>query len=109
MIKRAPRQPKHRTRLPNTFQPIVPSITWTASIVSGKVRVVASQTVVQSGIPAFTCQAVRPTSITSISGTTFDLGYAVTPVTTNSFVVDANDPAIRIANGGYLAPGTVTL
>jgi hypothetical protein len=70
---------------------------------------VASQSVVQSGIPHFTVQGVAPTSITPVSATTFDLGYAVTPVTTNTFIVDANDPQIRTANGGYLAPGTVTL
>lgn len=109
MATRVPRQGRGRLRLPKNYQPIVPTIAFTASIVSGKVRVVAAATVTQSGIPAFTVQGIKPTSITTISGTTFDLGYAVTPVTSNTFIVDANDPQIRTANGGYLAPGSVTL
>lgn len=109
MATRVPRQGRGRVRLPKTFQPVVPAVSWTASIVSGKVRVVASQSVVTAGIPKYTVQGVAPTSITSISATTFDLGYAATPVTTNVFIADANDPGIRVANGGYLAPGTVTL
>lgn len=109
MATRVPRQGRGRIRLPKNFQPISAAISYTASIVSGKVRVVASQSVVQSGVPHYTVQGVAPTSLTSISATTFDLGYAVTPVTTNVFVTDANDPAIRTASGAYLAAGSVTL
>lgn len=109
MATRVPRQGRGRVRLPKNYQPIVPTVSYTASIVSGKVRVVASTAVTQSGIPAYTVQGVRPTSITSINSTTFDLGYAATPVTGNTFITDANDPQVRTANGGYLAPGSVTL
>jgi hypothetical protein len=108
MATRVPRQSRGRTRLPKTFQPIVPSVSWTASIVSSKVRLVASVSVTTNGVPKFTVQGVNPTAITIISATTFDLTYATAPVTTNVFVVDANDPAVRAANGGYLAAGQTT-
>jgi len=109
MLTRRSVKPLHRTRLAKTFQPTVPSLTCTAAIVSTKVRVTTPQAYTKNGIPNFTVQGVAPTAITAVSATTFDLTYAVTPVTGNTFVIDANDPAIRFANGGYCAPLTVTL
>jgi hypothetical protein len=108
MATRAPRQPRHRTRLSNSHQPIVPPITWTAAIASGKVAVTCSLPVVLAGLPAFTVQGVKPTAITQVSATVFDLTYAATPVTGNVFVVDPNDPAIRGQAGSFLNAGTTT-
>jgi hypothetical protein len=108
MLTRRNTKPLHRTRLAKTFQPTVPTVASTASIVSTKVRVVCAQAYTSNGIPHFTVQGVAPTAITNVNATTFDLTYAVTPVTTNVFIIDANDPAIRFANGGYLAAGQTT-
>jgi len=109
MLNRRNTKPLHRTRLAKTFQPTVPSFTATAAIVAGKVRVTVPSQYVINGVPSFTCQGVTPTAVTAVSSTTFDLTYAVTPVTTNTFIIDANDPGIRFPNGGYIAPATVTL
>jgi hypothetical protein len=109
MIKRAPRQSRHRTRLPASFQPTVPAITYTAAIVSGKVRVTTALPYTLSGLPAgFKVQGVSPIAITPVTPTTFDLTYTATPVTTNVFVTDANDPAVRGSAGGFLAAGSTT-
>lgn len=109
MIKRAPRQPRHRTRLAPSFQPAAPGITWTVSIVSTKARVVCSLPISIAGIPlGMTCQGVAPTAITSINPTTFDLTYASAPVSTNTFAVAANQYNVRGAAGGTLAAGTYT-
>jgi hypothetical protein len=108
MATRAPRQPRHRNRLHPSFQPTVPPITWTASIVTGKVQVVTNLPVVLAGLPAFTVQGVKPTSISSVNATTFDLSYAATPVTTNVFVVDPNDQGVRGSTGSFLNAGSTT-
>lgn len=109
MIKRAPRQPRHRTRLPAGYAPTVPALTWTAAIVSGKVRVTTQLPYTLQGLPTgLTVQGVAPISVTPVSATTFDLGYTATPVTTNVFLVPANEPHVRGAAGGFLNSGTTT-
>lgn len=109
MLTRRNVKPRHTTRLAKTFQPNVPSLVSTAVINSAKVRVTVPQQYTINGIPAFTVQGVNPTAITAVSATTFDLTYAAAVVATNVFVIDANDPGVRFANGGYIAPLTVTL
>jgi hypothetical protein len=109
MITRARRQPKHRTRLPANFQPSVPAVTWTAAIATLKARITTNIPVVISGLPTgMTVQGVAPTSITMISPTVFDLGYAASVVSTNVLIIDANDPNVRAATGGFLNAGTFT-
>jgi hypothetical protein len=108
MLTRRNTKPLHRSRLAKTFQPTVPSISWTAAIVGGKVRVTTTQNLTLNGVPHFTVQGVNPTAITSVSAGVFDLTYAATPVSTNVFVVDGSDPAVRNAVGGYLAAGSFT-
>lgn len=109
MLTRRNVKPRHITRLAKTFQPNVPALTATAAINATHVRVTVPQQYTINGIPNFTVQGVAPTAINAVSATTFDLVYAAAVVATNVFVIDANDPAIRFANGGYLAPLTVTL
>lgn len=107
MIKRAPRQPRHRNRLPATHQITVPAVTWTAAIAGGKVRVTTAIPVSIEGVPsAITVQGVSPTAITAVSATVFDLTYAATPVATNVFIIPAGVQAIQSQTGGVLAAGT---
>lgn len=109
MIKRAPRAPRNRTRLPAVFQPTAPALIATAAINTGKVRVTTNLPYVYAAIPAtFTVQGVGPTALTPISPTVFDLTYAVTPVTTNVFQIHANDPGVRGQAGGFVAAATTT-
>ena len=110
MIKRAPRQPRHRQRLAPTFQPTVPALTWTMSIVAAKLRVTVTSPYTYGGVlPKITVQGALATAITQVSSTVFDLTYASSVVTTNVVVVPANDPGIRSMTGGFLNAGTVTL
>lgn len=109
MATRAPRQGRGRNRLPKNFQPIVPALTWTASIVANKLRMTLALPFNYVSIPQVTVQGVAPTAFTQISATVFDLTYAANVVTTNVVVVPANDPGIRGAAGGFLNAGTVTL
>lgn len=109
MIKRAPRQGRSRGRLPANFAPSVPALTWTAAIVAGKVRVTTGLPYTLGGIPlSLKVQGVAPTAVTPVTATTFDLTYLATPVTTNVFLVGANEPNVRSASGGFLNAGTVT-
>lgn len=109
MIKRAPRQPRHRNRLPTTFQPTLPALTYTATISSGKVLVTTTLPIVVNSLPAsFTVQGVAPISITGVSATSFLLTYTATVVTTNVFATDSNDPAVRGASGGFLVAKSTT-
>ncbi|MGN6368148.1 MAG: hypothetical protein ACTHN5_07810 [Phycisphaerae bacterium] len=108
MIKRAPRVNKHPNRLSPNFSAGIPFVTWTAAINATKVRLTTSVDVVVTGLPNFTVQGVKPTAVTKVSAGVFDLTYASAVVATNVFVVDANDPAVRSAAGGFLTPGSVT-
>lgn len=109
MIKRAPRQPRHRTRLPATFNPTIPALTYTATISAGNVLVTTTLPVTIAGLPAgFKVQGVSPLTITSVSATSFTLHYTAAVVSTNVFVTDANDPGVRGTAGGYLAAGSTT-
>lgn len=109
MIKRAPRQPSHRTRLPATFAPQQPPLNWTASIVATKARLTLNLPYSSSGIPtAITVQGLPPIAITQINATTFDLTYAASVVTTNVLNVPAGVPQVRGAAGGNLASGAFT-
>jgi hypothetical protein len=109
MIKRAPRQPRHRTRLPNSFQPTVPPLTWAATIVATKARLTLNLPYSIGGLPVgITVQGVAPTAITQVSATAFDLTYAAAVVATNVLVVPAGVPQIRGAAGGTLAAGSFT-
>ena len=109
MIKRAPRQSRHRTRLPASFQPTAPALTWAATIVATKARITTNLPYVINGLPSgITVQGVAPTAITQISSLVFDLTYAASVVSTNVLVVPANEPHIRGAAGGNLAAGTFT-
>jgi hypothetical protein len=109
MIKRAPRQPRHRTRLPNSFQPTVPPLNWTATIVATKARLTLSLPYSIGGLPTgITVQGVAPTAITQVSSLVFDLTYPSSVVSTNVLVVPGGVPQIRGAAGGTLAAGTFT-
>ena len=109
MIKRAPRQSRGRTRLPNNYSPVVPAVTWTAAIVAGKARITTNLPVVINALPVgMTVQGVAPTSVTQISSNSFDLGYAATVVTTNVLVIPQNAPQVRGQAGGFLNAGTNT-
>lgn len=109
MIARAPRAPRHRTRLPNTFQPQLPAITWTAAINAGNARVTTNLPTVINGLPTtFTVQGVAPLTITQISPTVFDLHYTAAVVATNVLLIPAGNPMVRGQTGGTLAAGSVT-
>lgn len=109
MIKRAPRQPRSRTRLPAGYSVTAAALTWTASIVATKARIVLNLPYASSGLPTgITVQGQPPTSITQVNAVTFDLGYAASVVTTNVLVVPQNVQQIRGAAGGYLSAGTFT-
>lgn len=109
MIKRAPRQSRHRSRLPNTFQPSAPALTWAATIVAAKVRMTLVLPFSIGGVPlGIKCQGVSPTAITQVSALIFDLTYAATPVSTNVLTVAANEPNIRGNAGGNLSAGSFT-
>lgn len=109
MLTRRSVKPRHTSRLAKNYQPLVPTFTATAAINSSKVRVTTPSQYTLNGVPGFTVQGVRPTAVTAVDATHFDLTYATTPVTGNTFIIDANDPGVRFPNGGYLAPLTVTL
>lgn len=109
MIKRAPRQPRHRTRLAPSYQPAAPALTWTAAIVATKARITTNLPFVISALPiGITVQGVAPTAITQITPTSFDLTYASSVVSTNVLVVPQNEYQIRGFAGGGLAAGTIT-
>lgn len=109
MLTRAPRKPRHRNRLPNSFQPAAPALTWTATIVAAKVRMTLVLPFAFSGIPlGITVQGVGPIGIEQISNLIFDLDYTADVVSTNVLVVPANVPEVRGAAGGTLAAGTKT-
>lgn len=109
MIKRAPRQPRHRTRLPASFQVTVPPLAWTATIVATKARLTLNLPYAISGLPVgITVQGVAPTAITQVSALVFDLTYAASVVSTNVLVVPAGVPQVRGNAGGTLAAGTFT-
>lgn len=109
MIKRAPRQPRNRNRLPGTFQPTAPAVTWTAAISATKARLTTNIPCVLSGVPTgITVQGMAPTAITQVSALVFDLTYAAAVIATNVLVVPANVPQIGAAAGGRLAAGSFT-
>lgn len=109
MIKRAPRQPRHRTRLPAYYNPTVPGLTWTATISGGNARITTNLPYSFSGVPSgITVQGVAPLTITAVSATVFDLHYAAAVVSTNVLVVPASVPEVRGTTGGTLAAGSYT-
>ena len=109
MIARARRQPRHRQRLPNNFQPLAPAVVWTASISAGDVLLTTNVPFSISSLPKeITVQGVAPIAFTSISATSFKLHYAATVVSTNVLVVPANIPEVRGQAGGTLAAGSYT-
>lgn len=109
MIKRAPRQPRHRTRLAPSFQPTAPALTWVATINATKARFTLNLPFAESGLPlGITVQGQPPTAITQVSANVFDLTYAAAVVSTNVLVVPAGVPQIRGQAGGTLAAGTYT-
>lgn len=109
MIKRAPRAPRNRTRLPNNFQPTVPAMTWTAAISAGDALITTALPYTLVSLPlGIKVQSVSPLTITQVSTNSFKLHYAAAVVATNVIVVPANEPGIRNNTGGYLASGTFT-
>lgn len=109
MIKRAPRQPKHRTRLPNTYQPTAPVLTWAATIDDTKARITTNLPFSIAGLPTgITVQGEPPTAITQISPNVFDLTYAAPVVTGNVINVPAGTNQIRGNAGGVLAASGYT-
>ena len=109
MIKRAPRQPTHRTRLPISHTIIVPALTWVATISAGDVLMTLNLPMSISGLPVgITVQGVAPIGYTPVSATSFKLHYTAAVVSTNALVVPANVPQVRGQAGGTLAAGSYT-
>lgn len=109
MLTRAPRKGRSRGRLPKTFQPAAPALTWVATLVAAKVRMTLALPYSFSGIPTgITVQGVGAIGIEQISALVFDLEYTADVVTTNVLVVPANVQEVRGQAGGCLAAGTKT-
>jgi len=109
MIKRAPRQPRHRTRLPNSYQPAAPALTWVATLVATKARLTLNLPYANSGVPTLiTNEGVGATAIEQVAANVFDLTFPTAVVATDVLVVPANVPEVRGAAGGTLSAGTHT-
>lgn len=109
MIKRAPRQPRHRTRLPAGFQPSVPALSWTAAIDGGDAVITTLTPVVISALPVgITNEGIAPISFTITTPTEFVLHYAAPVTSTDTIVVPGNVDQVKSAIGGTLAPGQFT-
>jgi len=108
MLTRRNTKPLHRTRLAKTFQPTVPSLAFTPAASGNNVTLTVPNGYVLNGVPNFTANGTSPTSAIASNGTVITLTYAAA-TTGKTFVADANDPAVRYANGAYLSALTVTL
>ncbi len=114
MIKRAPRQTPNRTRLPKSFQPTTPALTWTAAVSGGKARVTtATPWVYDASVPSSIVinktTNTACTAITPVSSTVFDLTFgAHTVVATDTLIIPGGVYTVRNANGGNLAAGQTT-
>jgi len=108
MLTRRNVKPRHFTRLSKTFQPVVPAFGFTPAASGNNVTLTVPTGYVLSGTPNYTCNGTPPTGAVATSASVITLTYAAA-TTGKTFVSDPNDPAIRYANGAYLAGLTVTL
>jgi len=108
MLNRRNVKPLHRTRLAKTFQPTVPSLTFTPAASTNNVTLTVPTGYVLNGIPLFTCNGSLPTAAVASNSTVITLAYGFA-TSGKVFTSDANDPAVRYANGAYLSALTVTL
>lgn len=109
MMNRTPKQSRGRTRLAPSFQPTVPALAWTATIVATKARLSLNLPFALSGIPVTITNDGEPcTAITPIDAITIDLEFTTAVVPTDVLSVPAGVPEVRGAAGGTLAAGDFT-
>ena len=109
MIKRAPRAPRHKNRLPAGYVPTLPAVQWVATIVATKARFTCNIPVSIDGIPASIEDQGQPaTSIAQVSAQVFDVGFAAAVIPTDVLHVPAGVVEVKGVAGGTLAAGDYT-
>ena len=112
MIRRPVINRRNRRKVAINNQPTGAFAVSTNSIVATKWRLTLSLPVVVNGpvsaFAGFTVQGAAPTSVTVVSPTQVDLGYAAAVVATNVGVIPATSNALRTYAGGYVAAATHT-
>jgi len=108
MIKRAPRQPRGRTRLAPTFAPNVPQVPYTGTVAGGSVTL-------SLGIPS--SLNGQPTKITAPGNTLtlasmpdtqhLNLQFAGSITPTGTITIGTGETAVKGQSGGLLVPGTI--
>ena len=115
MIRRPYRHQRARSHSTPSSQPLLAAAGATLSISANKLRLTFGVPVVVSGIPvSITRQAagagalLPATSVTVVSPTVVDVGYAANLVATDVVTIPSNVPEIRAQNGGQVAAATKT-
>ena len=109
MLTRRNTKPLHRTRLAKTFQPVVPTVAWSASNVTNQLYMTVQPGYTLAGIPGVTANGTLPTGAIAHNSTVVAVTYPGNVTTGSNIVLGPNDPGIRYANGAYLSALTVTL
>ncbi len=104
-----PRNLYNRKKVTKASYPVLPAAVATVTLVAGKMRLTFTQPMVVTGIPtAITGNALHANSVTVISSTVIDLGFAVNPVATNPWVIPAGVQEIKTTQGGTPAAASGT-
>jgi len=107
MNVRSSRNRRNRRAFDPSNIPQGTAVAATVSLVAGKMRLVFPQRMINAATPTeITANALHCTGITQVNAFTFDLAFAAPPVATNPWVIPANSPNFRTANGGYVAAAT---
>jgi hypothetical protein len=106
----------NRRRLDKSVPPTATLATATNVIASTKWRMTLNVPFVLNGTPqTFKCSAASggsatqvATAISVVNPTTLDLTFATGPVSGSAWAIGMNDPAIRTAQGGFVAAANGT-
>jgi hypothetical protein len=109
MIKRAPRQPKHRNRLPANFQNASNALVAVVTASTNDVLLTFTRAVNLNSNPATITIDGTPVATSSQTSPYVIALHHGSPVTGKVVVIPAGVAAISTASGGVLAPQTVTV
>lgn len=108
MNGRAPRRGRNRRQVSINDQPIATNATLTITVSTTTVSVASNKPIVVKGIPTFFSVAtVTVDSITVVDAQHFTLTLSASGAG-KAWVLLANDPNIRTAQGGYANPAAGT-
>ena len=109
MIRARAKHRRNRRKMTPNAYPAGTAAIAVPTIVATKARLTFDVPVVVSGLPiSITDEGNPPTSVTVVSPTVVDLGYAAAVVSTDVLVIPGNVLQIRTSTGGFVAAASYT-